>query len=452
MIPTSLERIQTDFNLLTEGDWFVPVTLKGVDQHFLLEKAVRKNISGFSYATGYELPASVKGVVSSEQKDLRQMLFALATRRRHELDIHSAVITGSAGKTTVKEILGHILTVWNKESTHFSVANQNTKVALATQILRLPKTVKHAVFEVGARRTDDFEIPLGFLQPTVAVLLNIGAAHVGEFGSKAALIQEKLSVLKSESLKIAVVNGDQDEILNAARRSGKSYKSFGYAAHNDVQILTDTECDSITLRIAQKIYSFKLAADMPNIQMNMAAAIAVAFYWDIPLEIIQEGLSSFHGVNRRFEKRQGIMGQEVIDDAFNASPESMCLGLKRLSEIQNQRRTLLILGSMLELGDDAIKEHIQVGEFIASIFSDEIRHHRINLLLIGEEAKAIASSSVELAQKCHWLPHVDEALAYVQSHQDQYELIYLKASKSINLIKLLDILVADSSDKLSSVR
>lgn len=452
MIPISPERIQTDFNLLAEGDWFVPVTIKGVDQHLLLEKAISKKISGFSYATGYELPNSLKGVVSNEQADLRQMLFDLAIRRRHELTMQAAVITGSAGKTTVKEILGHILSIWNKESTHFSIANQNTKVALATQILRMPKTVTHAVFEVGARRTGDFEIPMEFIQPTVAVLLNIGSAHVGEFGSRNALAQEKLSVLNLESLKFAVINGDQDEILTATLRSGKPYKSFGYADHNDVQILTDVDVDSISLKIAGKIYSFKLNADMPNRQMNMAAAIAVAFYWDIPLRVIQEGLSSFRGVNRRFEKHQGVNGQEVIDDAFNASPESMLTGLQRLSEIQNQRRTLLVLGSMLELGDATIKEHRKVGEFISSIFLDEILHKRVKLLLVGEEAKAIVSSTTELAQQSHWLPHVDEALTYIKASQDQYELIYLKASKSINLIKLLDILVADSSDKLSSTR
>ena len=191
MVNPPFEIIQTDVSKVQAGDWFLPMTIKEVNQHSLIAEALQKGAIGFTYQENENI-GSFK-VPHFSVPDLRKYLFNLATQRRPILTTEIAVITGSNGKTSVKEILGAILKVSHPKTNFISPANLNTKIALANQILRLPANCAVAGFGMGARRIGDFAVPLSYLQPSVVALLNIGTAHVGEFGSKENLAKEKIS-------------------------------------------------------------------------------------------------------------------------------------------------------------------------------------------------------------------------------------------------------------------
>ncbi|WP_413291160.1 Mur ligase family protein [Bdellovibrio sp. HCB337] len=367
--------------------------------------------------------------------NLREFLFGAALRRRPELPTRIAAITGSNGKTTVKEMLGSILKTWSakkSQPTYISPANQNTKLALALQILRLPVETTFATFEIGARRMGDFQTPFSYVAPQVVTLLNVGTAHAGEFGSLENLTQEKLSALEFSSTEILVFFGDDIRILQKAHTQNKKLLSFGFLPHNDLQILAETE-DGISVRFKSDAFWVPCNYGGPQKALNMAAAFATAFALGLPINDIVTGLENFKGVERRFQRFKWL-GRPAIDDAFNASPESMKEGLQYLASIAGSRKLLLVLGSMLELGEYTQRAHEELGNFILKTFPQK----NFNLVLIGEETQATlktAQAQLFSGQVKHFMTSAD-AKPYVEELAPSSEIIYFKASKGLQLQKI----------------
>lgn len=367
--------------------------------------------------------------------NLRNFLFNAAMIRRQTLKTRTAAITGSAGKTTVKEMLGSILKTWsqkNSKTTHISVANQNTKLALAAQILRLPENTSFAVFEIGARRQGDFQIPFSYVHPQVITLLNIGSAHAGEFGSLENLVREKLSVLELNNAEAVVVCGDDTRIITHAQKHQKNIITFGFAENSDVRILSETN-DGVSLKVDAKTLWVTCDFSGPRKALNLAAAFATAKTLGFETSDILEGLKNFQGVERRFQVFSW-QGKKAIDDAYNASPESMREGLQYLSSICQNQKVLLVIGSMLELGAYSEQEHRALGEFILKTFPTETPL----LVTIGDEA-AFVHEAVQGTVPASDLKHFATALEarpLVESMASTVDVIYFKGSKSIQLQKI----------------
>ena len=431
-----LESIQTDCQKIVPGDWFLPMTIKDVNQHSLIPLALEKGAVGFTTEEGQILPDGLTGdsfVVPS----LREYLFSLAQTRRQELSTQIAVITGSAGKTSIKEILGAILTAWDQENTFISPANQNTKIALATQVLRLPSICKIAAFEMGARRVNDFKIPLSYLQPQVVALANVGTAHVGEFGSLENLRREKQSVLYASSAMTLVCNADDELMITAARETGKRIVSFGFSNKADIQILTEDD-HGISLKIHQESIHFPCPMVSSAKGLNIATAVGIAMSLDIPLETIQLALKDFKGVSRRF----GIFTWNqttCIDDAFNASPESMKAGLAKLSQIARDKKTLLVLGSMMELGDESERQHRLLADTLREYFSQEMNSNKLSLVTIGQDIQFLVDELNRQSPSpgtIYSFDSADEACKYIQQIQPEFDFIYAKGSKALQVQKV----------------
>ena len=423
------EIIQTDVSKIRAGDWFFPMTIKEVNQHSLIADAFQKGAVGVTIQSGERAPA---GYSFSEVPDLRQYLFRLAQLKRPLLSTKVAVVTGSNGKTTVKELLGSIIQVSHPKTHFISPANLNTKIALATQILRLPESCEVAGFEMGARRVGDFEIPLSYLQPSVVALLNIGSAHVGEFGSREKLCKEKLSGLFAPSAQILVVPSCSEMIMTEALKAHKQVITFGYSSHSSVRIL-ESNADTVKLAVRGLEVSFHCPFMTCEKERNVAAAVAMALALEIPLDKIKQGLASFKGVSRRFQAFdwQGI---PAIDDAFNASPESMATGLQEFAKIAKDKKSLLVLGSMLELGETSLHEHRKIADLILQTYSPTT-----NIAVVGEDAAVIASLLRERGfPQANLFVFSDSTSArtHLQPLRSQFQLAFFKGSKSIRLDRI----------------
>lgn len=408
MLP-SFEKIKTRLEEIKPGDWYFPMTIKGVNQHKYIDEALSQGAVGFSYEKGYEGVHSIRG---QEVLSLREELFLLAQKKRAQIAAKIAVIGGSAGKTTVKEILSCLLRTHNQK-TFASPKNQNTKIALASQILALPLDCEYAAFEVGARRTGDFSVPLNFLQPDIVALLNIGRAHLGEFGSMENLSVTKLSLLNCDARTLVVPYGTK--IHDFAKITGKKIITFGSAVDADIVLLKE-KISAVQIRWRGELL------EAPNLSpcfgTNLTAALALADALELPSVL---DLSTF--VSPRFQKNHW-RGREVIDDAFNASPESMHEGLKYFSQMVGNRESVLVLGVILELGESSTQIHHELGLLARKLFSGRI-------LCVGEEAKAMA-----LSAKADHVNSAREARDYLESQS--WEIAYIKGSKAIGLHKLLE--------------
>lgn len=369
--------------------------------------------------------------------DLRQFTYEAARLRRKDINIPVAVVTGSAGKTSVKELTGAILKAMCGDRCFISPANKNTKIALASQILTLPQQTQVAVFEMGARRRHDFEIPLSYLQPSIVALLNLGTAHIGEFGSLENLQTEKLSVLKCSSAKVLVVSGDDELITETGLRAEIKMIRFGRSAQCEVRLL-DESLDNVLLQIDGRIYRFACSWQSSEKGINIAAAVAISKAFGAGMEAVEFALRNFQGVPRRFEliQKDGI---SFIDDAFNASPESMVKGLQKVRQLYPDKKTLLILGSMLELGPNCESSHREVAGIIRQLFGNQLECGSLDIITIGKEAKVIMDQLRDTGTIGDGLcfENVDDAKAYVLKKVKEFEIVYLKGAKAVQLQKLL---------------
>jgi|GEM_PF-3064528 UDP-N-acetylmuramyl pentapeptide synthase len=438
MIQAPSSRIQTDLARVEKGDWFLPMTIKEINQHTLVDQALAMGAEGFTYQVNQASLLSESSLQAhhSSVPDLREYLFSLTREKRKALLTRTAVICGSAGKTSVKEIVGEILREWSGTNSFMSPDNQNTKIALATQILRLPESCSHAVFEMGARRVNDFAVPLSYLAPEVVALLNIGTAHIGEFGSKENLWNEKLSCLKAPTAKTVVVFGDNERILWEARATGKKVISFGFETHNDVQILNESS-QEITLKIDQTLHTFICPFASSAKALNVAAAVAVAIALSIPMTVTTAALAKFKGTPRRFQMFDWDQ-VTAIDDAFNASPESLYEGLKTLKPLATGKKLLLVLGSMLELAQESEQAHRQVVHQVRALFGESAQKGLVQVATVGADAKWIADEWTQqglAASAIQSFATSSEAKSLYSRRQD-FDLIYFKGSKSIQLSQI----------------
>lgn len=409
----SFDKIKTRWEDVKPGDWFFPMTIKGMNQHNYIGEAIARGAAGFSFEKGYVSPHSIPG---REVPCLREELFTLAQKKREQITGKIAVIGGSAGKTTVKELLASLLRSHSTKS-FASPENQNTKIALASQILALPQNCDFAAFEVGARRVGDFSIPLNFLRPDVVALLNIGRAHLGEFGSVPNLRATKLSLLESSASTLVLPYGT--EIQDFAKNlKDKKIITFGHSKEADIILLKE---DLGRVQILWCEESFELKSSTPCFGINLAASVALAEALGLPRSL--DALANYQAPRGRFTKTIW-RGREVIDDAFNASPESMEAGLRYFSQLAENRKAILVLGGILELGEESERIHQELGLLARKLFAGSI-------LCVGTEAKAMAEGAqAELVS--------DAKEARQRLEKENWELAYIKGSKAIGLHKLLE--------------
>lgn len=370
--------------------------------------------------------------------DMRQFTYEAARQRRSNLNLPVVVVTGSAGKTSVKELTGAILAdVWGNRC-FMSPANKNTKIALASQVLTMPLETKVAVFEMGARRRQDFQIPLGYLQPSVVALLNLGTAHVGEFGSLENLRAEKLSALQWPTANVLVIFGDDELILKEALQTQKKLIAFGRSEHCQIQLLEES-ADSVLLRVFGSECRLTCSWQSSEKGLNIAAAVAICqAVGGVSLDAVQNALMNFKGVPRRFEILPWN-GITAIDDAFNASPESMIKGLQKVHQLYFDKKILLVLGSMLELGANCQSAHRDVANIVWQLFGTKIEEGSVEVITIGQEAAFISDRLRDKGrhQPISKFATVEESLAHVHKRAKEFEIIYLKGAKAVQLQKIL---------------
>lgn len=421
-----------------EGDLFVPVPLDGNDQHYKIPEAVARGASDFLFEPGKFDPAQAPSARGWPVQCVRQALIDAAVARRAELPMRAAVVAGSFGKTSVKEMLGGILLAWSKSSGaigHCSPANWNTKSQIAAQVLRLPEATALGVFEMGARKVGDFEIPLSVVLPEVGVLLNLGTAHLGEFGSLEALYATKLSLFGAPSLRTVVAPTGDARIFEAAKKSGKEIFSYGSSEETDLRLINAFDATEQSFRVLYRGSEevLPLGWTGPGVIENALAAVSVALALGIDWPAIREGLANFQGVEGRFQAREW-QGRLVIDDAFNASPESMSAGIRQFAQLSQDRPTkVLVLGPMLELGAESESFHASLGEWLAGYWTAQTPW----LVTVGESAEIIGRAASDLGWK-RWTHarSATEAQTLLEENSSEWSAAYLKGSRAVTLSNL----------------
>ena len=424
------ENFCTDTRKIQKGDIYVGLKGEKFNGNEYYKEALEKGAK-VAVISGIEVTKEdleqYKDKTIIEVKDSLEAFGDIAAYKRDLYDIPVVQITGSVGKTSTRDIIANVVRTQYK--TLQTEGNQNNAIGLPTTLLKL-KNHEAVVVESGMNHLGKIA------KPTVAVITNIGTAHIGFLGSRENILKAKLEIL--ENLKpdgYIVINNDND-MLNKWAKEDTKYKkyTFGIDEKSDVMaynIKVNENYSTYNVKIDNKEYSVKVPVSGVHFVYNSLCAIAVGNLLNISPENIIKGIETFTLTKNRMEIDKIKDNVTVINDAYNASYDSMKAALEYLKELPGNRK-IAVLGDMFELGEFAEEIHRKVGI--------EVITHKVDMLVtVGELANYIADEAEYLGMPKDQVIRLNtttEAINYLNDNLEKDDVVLLKAANGMHFAEI----------------
>ncbi|POZ63161.1 UDP-N-acetylmuramoyl-tripeptide--D-alanyl-D-alanine ligase [Chromobacterium alticapitis] len=425
------QRVITDSRLAQPGDLFVALKGERFDAHDFVAEVTAKGAAAL-VRDGFEL-AGASLIQAGE--DTRLALGRLAAGWRETQPAVCVGITGSNGKTTVKEMLAAILRAHAGEEAVLATAgNFNNDIGLPLTLLRLTPQHRYAVIEMGMNHHGELRYLTDLVRPRVALVNNAMRAHFGYFSSTADVARAKAEIFEGLAEDgVAVVNADDANLDVFAAAAGHHRLSrFGLAAGADVSA-RGIELSALDSRftLVSPVGEIEIALPAPgehNVR-NALAAAALALALDVPLAAIAAGLAAFGGAKGRLQLKRSPRGLAVLDDSYNANPDSMKAGLDVLAGLPGPRA--FVMGDIGELGEAAPALHAEVGEHARARGIEQ-------LFSLGEVSRHAAAAFGEGARH---FDSIDELLECLDSRLASGAAVLVKGSRFMRMERVVEHLM-----------
>lgn len=395
-------RISTDTRTIQAGDFYLPLKGASFDGEKFIDQALEKGAVG-AFCTGDNGMLQVKNTLEAYLK--------LANYRRKKLNFTVVAITGSSGKTTTKELVASTLA--SKFKTFKTPLNHNNEIGFCQTIFETPDDTEVLVLEMGMRGLGEIELLSKYAEPDITIISNVGTAHIGRLGSRENIARAKCEIVKYQRGNVFIAHNDE-LIKRTVNFDGEKI----FYSINDVKIL-EKGIHYSKFEYKGNIYELNVGGDY-NIE-NALSAINCGGKLGLTVEEIRTGLKNYKPIEKRWEAVEAG-GYEIINDSYNANPESMRAFIDTIFELYKDY--VVVLGDMGELGEDEIKYHKELGEYIQT--------KGMNILTVGELAKNINPA-------LHF-DTVEEVSEYIKTNISKDKKIFLKASRSMKFERIIDLL------------
>ena len=426
-------RVSTDSRTLRPGDLFVALRGEKFDGGNYAAQALQQGAAGV--VLDHTQAPGVGAAIRVDDTRLALGKLAAAWRRRFAIPV--VAVTGSNGKTTVKEMLAAILRVeaGSDAAVLHTEGNLNNDIGLPLMLLRLRGTHQFAVLEMGMNHAGEIDYLTRLARPEVAVVNNALTAHIGYLGSVEAIARAKGEIFSGlTDAGIAVFNADDGYAwLWREANAERSVIDFGLRQPSVVrgQYVPTLYGSLLTLVLPNAELRIELKVPGEHNVMNALAASAAAFALDVSHQSIVAGLTGFGGTKGRLQRKPGLHGSTLIDDTYNANPDSVKAALAVLARQSGKK--VLVLGDMGELGRDAAAMHAQIGLAAREAGVDR-------LLALGELTKETVGAFG--AGAMHF-ERIQELLAELENELTADTTVLVKGSRFMQMERVVQSFIED---------
>lgn len=393
------EKVSIDSRNISAGDLFVAIAGEVHDGHRFIEDVIKAGVNGLVVAKEKKakLPVAewrARDIACVAVDDTTRALGDLAAFHRSRTGVSLIAITGSNGKTTTRQMTASV--VARKFSTLSTIGNYNNQIGVPLTLLRLTPEHEWAVVELGTNSPGEIARLARICSPDIGVITNIGPAHLEGLGSLDGVMHEKSQLIDHlKSRGRAVLNADDRRVYKIAGRTKKDVLFFGLSKNAAIRATALQEKVtgiSFSLDLPGESLSVDLKVSGQFMVTNALAAAAVGYLLKLSIAEIKSGLETFEPVWGRMNIFQTANGIHIIDDTYNANPDSMQAAISTLTALRANSRSVFVAGDMLELGRRSEALHRQVGAWVAVANIDRV-------LITGEFANAVISGAVDAGMR-----------------------------------------------------
>lgn len=425
----AIEQISTDTRTITAGCMFIAIKGENFDGHDFIEKA---------FDAGAVAVISSRPVLGRENvvlvTDTSKALLDLAKFYKSRFSAFTVAVTGSVGKTSTKEMIYTILTV--KGKTLKTKGNFNNEIGMPLTLLNMTHDTVNAVIEMGMSDFKEISVLTNVAKPNVGVITNIGVSHIETLKTRENILKAKLEILEGmEPDAPLILNGDDDLLATVDTMIDQPIIYFGTSENNCDITASDIVSDGEKTNFTINYYGKNIRATIPTVGkhnvLNALAGFCVGLVANIPPEQIVGAMKWYKNASMR-QNTTEIKGITVIEDCYNASPDSMRAAIDVLTSLECKGRRFCVFGDMLELGEISEQAHVEVGK--------NVGRARVDFLFTyGDGGKQIKRGAMMVGMKnvMHF-DNKDTLASHIANNITVGDVIIFKASRGVKLEQVIE--------------
>lgn len=430
-----LTAVSTDSRNIPSSAIFAALKGENFDGHLFLKDAVKNGAKALLVNQDSASLTEKFNITAVAVPDTVKALGELANAWRHKLNTKIIALTGSAGKTSTKEILAQLLSV--KYKVNKTVANHNNHLGVPLTLFSTNAKHDFLVCELGTNHFGEIAYTAKIAEPDYALITNIGSSHLEYLKNRSGVLKEKAALLDVTAKRKGVVfiNND-DKLLNKYGSSLKKKVTYGF--ENDADIvgilkgLDEEGRPEVAVFMKDTMYTYRLPLHGVSSALNFLAAAAVALTVGMSHEEIAKGVRKLKAYDKRLNIRK-YNSTLVIDDTYNANPESMTSSINLLGSMSLHENKIAVLGDMFELGKDAEKHHAS----LASV----IKKNKLNeVYLTGKSMKSLAAALKESKVKVRHFAKAESLADFLSKKDFSNSVVLVKGSRGMKMEQFVKVI------------